>query len=295
MNLLVIGASGFIGRHILVEAKRVGLSVLGTRSTSSSQGLIGFDLRRDGLGNVPGVRDWADGSVVVAAAFPQIDRCLTERDVSRAINVDGTIRILREAHHRGFRPVFLSSSFVFDGRDGHYADAAERAPISEYGRQKAEVESFVERELPSALVLRLDKTIGTVPDEKHLFSEWWAAASDRRPIRCIEKQWFSPTLVDDVARGVVAACQRGLHGIYNLAGSEVMSRVELAHRFVELSGLTVAIEEVSQRDLGFVDLRPERSSLDSSAFVRETGLRFTTLDEALRTFLSAVHASQVKA
>ena len=288
MNLLVVGASGFIGRHILAEAKRRGATALGTRASAAADDLVSFDLRHDRLASIEPVRSWEDGSVVVAAAFPQIDRCRIERDLSYAINVVATVQLLRDTVARGLRPVFLSSSFVFDGRRGHYGDRDERSPISEYGRQKAEVETVVERELPDALVVRLDKTIGTDPEEKHLFSEWRSAAVAGQPIRCVERQDFSPTLVDDIARGVLAACERELRGTYNMANPEVISRAALARRFVAAGGFAAGVEEVSQRDLGFVDLRPEKSSLDSRAFIRETALQFTTVDEALRAYLAAV-------
>jgi dTDP-4-dehydrorhamnose reductase len=289
MKLIVVGASGFIGGHILRAAREAGVEALGTQSTARRQDLTVFDLRRDRLEDE--FRDAClEGQVhvIVAAAFSQIDRCLLERDTSHAVNVDGTIRLLRDAVSLGAVPVFLSSSFVFDGRRGDYGDHATHSPISEYGRQKAEVERFVMQELPGALVLRLDKTVGDDPAEKHLLSEWWDAVQARRPIRCIQDQQFSPTFVDDVARGVVLACRQELRGVLNLTNSECLLRSELAEQFVAESGAASEVVQVSQSDLGFADLRPEKSSLDSSRFVRATGLRFTPMHQVMMSFLDKV-------
>jgi dTDP-4-dehydrorhamnose reductase len=291
VKFLVVGASGFIGRHILAEARRSGVPAIGTQSSARREGLIRFDLSHDRLRDAaigPILDSGGDAWVVIAAAFSQIDRCLLERDLSYRTNVEGTIQLLRDSAALGLRPVFLSSSFVFDGRRGGYGDHDARAPISEYGRQKAEVEAFIERELPAALVLRLDKTVGDDPAERHLFSEWWAAAANGCAIRCIEHQFFTPTLVDDIGRGIIGACRRRLSGIYNLANAETMSRADLARQFVEMAALGTAVEEVSQRDLGFADLRPERSSLDSRTFVAATEMEFTGMRTVLASFLRAV-------
>jgi dTDP-4-dehydrorhamnose reductase len=291
MKFVVVGASGFIGRRILAEARRSGATAVGTQCRAGQSGLVRFDLLCDRLVDAairPIVHADGDAWIVIAAALSQIDRCLLERDVSYRINVEGTIRLLRDAVSLGLRPVFLSSSFVFEGGRGGYGDRDARAPINEYGRQKAEVESFIESELPATLVLRLDKAVGDDPTERHLFSEWWAAATNGCAIRCIANQVFSPTLVDDIGRGVVAACQRRLSGIYNLANGETMSRAALARRFAEMAALPTRIEEVSQDALGFADLRPERTGLDSRALVAATDMEFTAMRTVLRAFLRAV-------
>lgn len=288
MKFVVVGASGFIGGHILKAARTAGCAAIGTQSRPRGGELLPFDLRTDRLRDrVPA--GWFGGTprtvVVVAAAVPQLDQCRREPVVSFETNVTGTVRALQDASDAGAVPVFLSSSFVFDGRRGQYGDRDPRTPSSEYGRHKAQVEEIIETSMPTALVLRLDKTIGDDPAEKHMLSEWWTLAQQGGPIRCIQDQVFSPTLVDDVARGVLLACRSELTGIYNLAGPEPYGRADLAEKFVRRTGLPVRVTTATQQELGFADLRPERSSLDSSALMRATGLTFTTMDTVFESFL----------
>jgi len=290
MKLLVIGASGFVGRHLLKHARAAGHDAVGTQSQPRGGDLVPFDLTRDRLAErFPS--SWFSGEpvhVVLSAAIPQPDRCRLERDLAFATNVTGAIRLLQDAAALGASPAFLSSSFVFDGRCGGYGDRDVRMPISEYGRHKTEVETFVETALPSGLTLRLDKTVGDDPGEHHLLSEWWNLSREGRPIRCIEGQDFSVTLVDDVARGVLLACQRGLRGTFNLASPEHCTREELARRFLKAAGLSVPVTSVPQSELGFADPRSLRSWLDSSALIRATGLTFTSIDSMLASFLQRV-------
>jgi dTDP-4-dehydrorhamnose reductase len=288
MRFLVVGASGFVGSHLLAHIRRAGWQALGTRSRpSGDQRLLALDLAGERITDrVPREFFDAPGSawVVVCACLSQIDRCRRESAVSRQINVTGTRRLIEDACERGARVVFLSSSFVFDGSRGPYKEDALRAPLSEYGRHKAEIEDFLAARPGRSLVLRLDKIIGDDPREKHLLSEWQALARAGAPIECIAGQVISPTLVDDVARGIVAACALNLTGVYHLANPESIARSDLAAGFVEAIGLDARIVCREQSQFGFADLRPLQCSLDSSRFIAATRLRFTPLREIFATY-----------
>lgn len=294
MKFLVVGASGLVGRHVLAYVRSLGYEAVGTEARPRGAGLITFDLMRDRI--VDGVGDafFRTGGpvvVVVTAALSQIDYCARERDLSHAVNVTNTLRLIKDVGARGAHTVFLSSSFVFDGRHGGYTEDEPRSPISEYGRQKAAVEAALEAEAPAALVLRLDKIVSDEPAAHHLYSEWAAAVWARRPIVCIRDQVFAPTFAGDVGRAIVLACTQRLGGRYHVANGEWLSRMDLARRFLTTLGESAEVVSASQEELGFCDLRPLRSSLDSRRFVAATGMRFTPIDEVLRSFSGRASAS----
>ena len=297
VKILVVGASGFVGKHILRQALRAGHDAIGTQSQDRGGDLIHFDLTRHRLHDrIP--RSWFEGGtpvrVVLSAAIPSPDRCRLERDLAYATNVTGALQLLRDAGDLGAAPVFLSSSFVFDGHRGNYGDLEARTPISEYGRHKTEVEETLERTMPDALVLRLDKTVGDDPAEHHLVTEFWKLAREGKTIRCIEGQDFSVTLVDDVARGTLLACERRLAGIYNVANPEHYTRVELARLFLEASGMSVPVEAVPQSQLGFADMRSLKSWLDSTRLMQATGLAFTPVRTIFESFLQKTRSVAVQ-
>ena len=51
-NVLVVGASGLVGRCLLAALRRQGYSALGTQCSSRHDGLLRFDLGRDRIGDV---------------------------------------------------------------------------------------------------------------------------------------------------------------------------------------------------------------------------------------------------
>jgi dTDP-4-dehydrorhamnose reductase len=281
-----VGAGGFVGRHALARATDAGHVAWGTARQVVAERILRFDLLSDRLAPLLG-RLHKDSDAtrfgVVCASVRQIDRCVLEPEASRHVNVTATISALRDLADHGFTPVFVSTSYVFSGSEGYYNELDAVDPVCAYGRQKVEVERWMAENAPTGLVLRLDKVVGSLAEEQHLFVEWQERIVRDVPIECIAGQVMSPTNVTDIAAAVVMACERGLQGTYHVANPEFFSREELASQFCRFLGVQSAIIVKPQEAFGFADTRPLKTYLDSSAFVRATGMRFTPMSETWRS------------
>lgn len=292
MKFVIIGASGFIGRHTLAMARAKGCEALGTASRPHPEkGLIGLDLARDQLTEkVPAsfFKTKEPVFVMISAGISKMDLCHREPAVTRTVNVTNTLLLMEDAAALGARLVYLTSSAVFDGRTGDYTETDPHSPLSEYGRQKAEIETYCREHHPDWFLLRLDKIVGDDPAENHLFAEWYRWSQAGQPIVCMANQVFSPTSVDDIAKVIILGCQKGLTGLYNVSNSEYFTRDELARQFFRMLGRKASIVCKTQQELGFADLRPEKSYLDAGCFVQATGLRFMTMRQVINKFKETI-------
>jgi len=289
VKFVVVGASGFIGRCMLDHVRNEGFDAVGTRASAADENLLRFDLNSDRIADCLPAGFFVEGVPVYAAVFAcvcQLDRCRRERETSYRINVRQTIQLLDDLAQLGAKPVFISSSYVHDGRTGYYTEESPPSPINEYGQHKLEVEQYIDKHLPQALVLRLDKIVGDEPTTSHLFTEWYRWIDEGRSITCIADQILSPTLSTDVARAVVAGCEQELNGLYNVANTEFIERAELARQFAAICGREAAIVSKPMDAFNFDDARPLKSYLDSSKFIRATGMRFTTMRETMEAFVA---------
>lgn len=284
MNLLFLGASGFVGSHALHKACARKCRAWGTSAKTRHEHLRPFDLLHDdpevlldGLLRDPAMPSFG----VLCASVRQIDQCYRERETTREINVARTIAALEAFERHGYKPVFLSTSFVFDGQKGYYDETEPPSPVCEYGRQKAEVEHWMRQHQPEGLILRLDKIVGDSPEESHLFTEWNALSREGRPLVCIADQILSPTHVDDIARAILLACQHNLSGVWHVANTEFFARDELARQFRLIMDRPGDVLSRPMTAFGFQDPRPLKTYLDSSRFIRQTGMRFTPMRETL--------------
>lgn len=298
MKFLVVGGSGFVGRNLLSHLKAEGYQALGTKRRSGLADLTPFDLYKDRIRNCvdPAFFDGDEPVTgVIAAGISQIDRCFNDRETTRVVNVENTVQLIKDLQSMDVRPLFISSHAVFDGETGYDNEDRPFRPISEYGRQKAEVERYIADQGRDSLVLRLDKVVGDKPSDPHMFSEWHESVLNNKGIACIEGQLFAPTHVDDIAKAIVLSCELDLSGVFNLAGPEFFTREELARQFVNILGREATIISKPMEDFGFLDGRPLKSYLDSTKFVNATGMRFTSMRTVMNSFIQNVQTAEARA
>lgn len=288
MKFLVIGASGYIGEHCYRHLKSCGYAVRGTRFRSGSPELAAFDLSQDAIASVVG-KSFFTGSektfAIIFAAFSQVERCFREKKESRLVNVDGTIRLLKDLVDLGVTPIYISTSAVYDGLRGDYNEENPPNPHTEYGQQKFAVETFIRENLPQALVFRLDKIVGDTLSERNFFSEWHNLLKREQPILCLDNI-ISPTYIEDIAKSILISCEKDMAGIYHLANTEIFRREELARQFASVLGRKGVIKLISEKELGFGEFRPPKTFLNSTKFIKATGFKFTPMQEVFARFKS---------
>lgn len=291
MNVIVIGASGFIGNYIYNYSEEIGNKCVGTYSSRYKEGLIKYDILTDSiLDNIPYayIKESDNSCAVICSSMPKIDACHKEKKLSYGINVKGTIKLLEELNSKGIKPVFLSTDCVFDGEKGYYDEHDDTSPVNDYGRQKVEVEEYILSRIPNGLIIRLSKIVGDDPRESHMFSEWHAIIQNNKPILCIEGLTFTPTYVKDVAVGIQKAIEKNLRGVYHLANPEIFERYELARQFSLITGTKAEIVKKPLKEFGFSFGYPLKTYLDSSKFRMETNMLFTSMKQVINNFYSRI-------
>ena len=288
-RFLIVGASGFIGRHLLAHMRSLGYQAVGTQAHSQAPGLIAFDLLKDRIADR--IACSQPTHVIISAAMSDMDRCFAEKETSYRINVENTIQLIQDVRELKAQPVFFSTNFVFDGREGNYTDDHPYSPANEYGRQKAEVEQYIRAHAPEAFVARLCSNVGDTLHEQHLFSRWYKLVTAGEPIVCIDGSLISPTYVEDVGRAIVLGCERGLTGAYNVANEESFYRHELARQFCLALGKSPEVIRKPLKDFGFLDNRALKSNLNSAKFIKATGMKFTPMREVMQNFIRRLPAT----
>lgn len=287
MKFLIVGASGFIGRHLLAQVRQRGWSVVGTQSRARQPDLVRFDLDADRIVPAVGAGFFAGPEpvhAVICAAVDNMDWCFRERETSRRLYVDRIVRLIDDLREVGARPIFLSTCFLFDGAVGHYSESDPIAPVNEYARQKHAVEQHLAATTPDSWTLRLDKVVGDDPAEETLFTQWYRRLRDGQPVVCLAESVLSPTYVGDVARAILLAAERRLTGLHHVANPEQFLRRDLALAFAIALSLPANIVERPLAEFRFEDARALKSSLDGSRFAALTGFRATPMRDVFAEF-----------
>ena len=126
------------------------------------------------------------------------------------------------------RFVFYSSDYVFDGVAGPFGEDDTPRPRSVYGRSKHEGEQAVMTACRRAVVIRTSVVYGPEPQEKNFAYQLIRACREGRGFRLATDQRASPSYNRDVAAATVELCERGLAGLWHVAGPEVLDRYAFA-------------------------------------------------------------------
>lgn len=281
-RVLVIGASGLLGSAIYQLACDRGYETVGT-TTRGTESLAPYDLmtdRPDKLANFVSLDE--ETSVVVAAGKTEISWCATHERIARAINVTAMQQLITYLINLGCHVLYFSSDAVFDGKEGNYTEMSVLSPLNIYGKQKAEMETWLTQERPQVLIYRLAKLVKAVPQGRHLFADLYRGYQADGGIKCIEGLTFNPTAVDDVAECALLGLQRKLTGLYNVSNSEIFTREQIARLF--LKGHDAFVECCPLSEWNFKEPKALNTTLDTRKFQTDVNYTFTSMSLLVTRF-----------
>ena len=272
-GVIVFGASGLIGKCLYNLFKEKNKPIVGTYHTNKKSELIYFDLEKspvDSL-NLDNVRYG-----IICSAVTNLDKCNDNPEYSHSVNVKAAERIVTELSEKAIVPVFMSTGAVFDGVEGGYKENSKRNPVSIYWKQKVEVEEFIFSNIKDYLIIRP----GKVFNFKDLLSDWIKKYKNNETIPCADDEKLSFTSAEDVARGINLLLDKDSRGVYHINPLGYASRFDLISRFFRNMNIKDAkIKRCSIDDFG--TKRAKNTYMDASKFIKETGFKFTDLDNLL--------------
>ena len=189
---LVTGAGGMLGQDLLAALK--GRDVIGasraeldiTDSAAVTSATSGVDV------------------VINAAAFTNVDGAETDEALAHAINADGAANLARATGATGARLIQVSTDYVFDGvGTTPYLESAPIAPVSAYGRTKADGERLARELNPEGtFIVRTAWLYGE--HGPNFASTMLRLASERETVDVVDDQVGQPTWTVDLAKQIVA-------------------------------------------------------------------------------------------
>ncbi|MBP9191416.1 MAG: SDR family oxidoreductase [Ignavibacteria bacterium] len=222
--------------------------------------------------------------IINCAAFTNVDKCETERELSWKINVDGVKNIIIAAKKNDVKVVHYSTDYVFDGKNGPYDELAVPNPVSFYGREKlASENSLITSDINFAIIRTL-VLYGTGDNVKPNFALWMLDnLRNNRPVNIVTDQISNVTMIDDLAFGTLKIVEKDCKGIYNIAGSDILSRYDFAMNMCDVFNLNKKLVfPITTESLNQPAPRPLNSGLIILKMESELGFKPMDSIEGLR-------------
>ena len=290
-KVLITGASGLLGRSLLKCFKDKEWRVQGLAYTRASENLKKVDLT-DVSQLEAAFGAFLPDVVVHAAAERRPDVVEKNQSEVEKLNVGVTKSLAEICKGHSKRLIYISTDYVFDGKDAPYAPGSPTNPINSYGVTKRDGEKEV-LQYPDFSILRVPILYGPVETLGEsavtvLFK------SVKQPDKKAEMNAFQrryPTHVADVAQVCEQLAEKhltapGAGGIWHFSGTEVHTKYSMASVMADCFGLDKA-HLVPTQDTGGVT-RPFDCHLDSSCTMASFNVSVTPFSEGIKQVLQTL-------
>ena len=228
-KILITGASGFLGYHLLRVAHQAGYTVYGIANKWVIQFEHSTNLNVD-LSNYIAMGDVLDqlepDIVIHAAALADSSLCQANPSLSYTMNVEMAENIAGICSDYLIPMVFTSTDLVFDGKRGNYKEDDTTNPIMVYGEHKALAEQKVLNIHPKALVARCPLMFGDLAaSDRNYFYNFVKTLKEGKTANLFTDEYRSIASAYDIASGIIHLCER-VTGIIHIAGQSRISRYD---------------------------------------------------------------------
>ncbi|KAJ2811935.1 hypothetical protein H4S07_001741 [Coemansia furcata] len=287
MKVVITGASGLLGRQVVLEAERRGHTVVGTAlSRAQAATIVKLDLT-----DTSAVEEFftkeKPQAIIHCAAEKRPDVAEKNQLATEQLNAVVPGLLAKIAQNLGAFFVYVSTDYVFDGTAPPYEVGDTPNPLNFYGRTKLAGEQAVQMANPEAAILRVPVLYG--PAE-------YAAESAVNVLVDVVKSgsgtqmdaWQArfPTCTEDVARVLVdlseisvGAVGEGVAGIFHFSAAEKMTKYDMCRVFARILGLEDHLQHlvpVTEKPAAeqVTASRPDNTQLSTEA-LEEIGVNVT--------------------
>ena len=286
--ILITGAGGLLGANLAADILRRGVEVTaaGHGCLPAFEGVQAVRCDLTAIDNIVSLFARSRPSCVIhCAAATSVDSCESDPKYAWRVNMEMSRHLASQAAATGARFVYISTDSVFDGNRGNYTETDQPTPINVYARTKLAGEAAVREASPGALVVRTN-IYGWNMQPKLSLAEWMLGRLESG----LETPGFSdvvfcPILVNDLGDAILEMIEKGLTGLYHVAGSEACSKLDFAMEVARVFGRDPAlVRPASVESARLRAPRPKNTSLCVSTISRVLGRSMPSLNAGLERF-----------
>ena len=288
MKFLVTGSAGLVGSQITKDLTDQNHIVYSCYHDSKPDSGIPKKINLLDPTSIKKIVEESSPHVIIhLAAMTNVDLCETQKEIAIKINARSTEILAREAAQKDAFFVYVSTDYVFDGKNGMKKELDMAKPLGEYGKSKLAGELTLNNLASSWCIARTSTPFG-IHKTKKSFPLWVKEnLEEKKEIPVLTDQFTSPTYVPNLSKMLIEIATRQITGIIHTAGATRISRFQLAELIAEKLSLDKTLLIPTKTDeMNWIAPRPKDSSLDVSLASEVLNEKPQTIQKSLELFLS---------
>ncbi|MEX2595642.1 MAG: SDR family oxidoreductase [Salibacteraceae bacterium] len=287
MKALILGASGLVGGNCMKHFVEQDHQCLGTHFSFTTSKTVFYNTLEPGDAANADIQSFAPDVIIHCGALTWVDYCEEHPDESYQKTVISTKNAVQLAKQLKTKFVYLSTDYVFNGKKGYYTEEDKVNPLCVYGKHKLSAEQYVQESLNDYLICRITNVYGDEIRGKNFIARLSAnmQKGEAMNLELPIDQYATPVNAYDVARAILRLLESNNKGVYHLASTDYLNRVQLAERVIKYFGHEqVSLKSVKTKQLNQPAARPLNGGMSARKF-NETfpDFRWTNVDDYLTT------------
>jgi dTDP-4-dehydrorhamnose reductase len=288
MKFLVTGSAGLVGSQVVKDLVKQNHIVYSCYHDTKPDYGIATKLNLTNLSDIKTISGQINPDVIIhLAAMTGVDLCETEQDLAMTINAKATKTLGEQAAKNNCFFVYVSTDYVFDGKNGMKKESDAPNPLGFYGKSKLEGEIALNHLASSYAIARTSTPFGLHKIKKS-FPVWVKEnLESKKEIPVLVDQFTSPTYVPNLSKMLIEVATRQISGIIHLAGATRISRYDLAELVADKLRLDKKLLIPTKTDeMTWKAQRPKDSSLSVSLATETLNEKPQKIEQSLDLFLS---------
>jgi dTDP-4-dehydrorhamnose reductase len=264
-KILITGAEGQLGRILQLRLGE-SFNIIPTAKSPTKMAIKNRNVRQMDITNFDSAKACISAEnpdvIINCAAMTNVDACERDHSAARKVNVEGVQNIVKAVNRRT-KIIQLSTDYVFEGKDGPYAESDPTHPISYYGRSKLEGENILRGSLSPHCILRGSVLYGDPVNDKPNFFAWvYDSLWKNNTINVVTDQTSNPAWLPALSDAIMKVILLNAEGVYHFGSDDYLSRYDFTVLIANIFGFdTTLINPVTSDSMPFIAPRPIHSGL----------------------------------
>jgi dTDP-4-dehydrorhamnose reductase len=226
---IVLGANGQVGSSLVQQLGEMGVGITRNDADITNKAALLRILEETG----------PTSAIINAAAYTDVERAESERDLAFAVNADAAGWVAAWAAERNIPFVHFSTEYVFpDGSDHLWLEGDATAPLNAYGESKRAGELAVRDAYPESVVIRTSWVYSEQPS--NFVRKVLQLAQSAPSLTMVSDQIGRPTFAPDLAHVALRIAQEAAlrsriqGGMVHLASGAAATRSDFARAIIDV-------------------------------------------------------------
>jgi len=173
------------------------------------------------------------------AAYTNVDKAEQEKKTAWEVNVQGTKNLYQAVKQLKKKFIYISTDFVFDGKNPPFYENSTPNPISWYGKTKYEGEKVLKNK---AMIIRTSYPFGISSAKKNDFvKQIRSLLKINTPLNMVNNSLITPTYIDDFVFGLEYLIKNFTQDTFHLVGKNSLSPFDAGILIAKLFNLNSSL------------------------------------------------------